>query len=199
VKILPNTTHHGKTHQAILRLDSFINIKELAILFIMVTGGISDAAETITKEYKLKAVFIYNFAKFVEWPAQSFATADSPIMIGVYGSNPFGNELLNTAKGRKINGRRIKIKSVNSAAAARGIHLLFVSANEVENFSPLKNSIGQGILVVGESQSISNQGGIIIFNPVGDKLHFEINMAAANLSGLKISAQLQKLATKIHR
>jgi len=182
-----------------LKSHSNIVISLLVALSFLWIGGTGRAAEPSANEYQLKAAFIYNFAKFVEWPAQSFAAADSPIIIGVSGSNPFGNELLNTVRGRKINGRAIQVTSVNSAAAAMGTHLLFVSTQEVGSFSTQKNSIGPGILVVGESQSISNQGGTIIFNLVGNKLRFEINMAAANRSGLKISAQLQKLASAIHR
>jgi hypothetical protein len=184
---------------AVLKSQWNIVCSLLVFLSFVWTGGSCRAADAKSKEYQLKAAFIYNFAKFVQWPAQSFTAADSPIIIGVYGSNPFGNELLNTVKGRKINGRGIQVRSVNSAAAARQTHLLFVSTKEVGNFSSARNSIGHGILVVGESQSISNQGGTIIFNLVGDKLRFEINMAVADRSGLKISAQLQKLASAIRR
>ncbi len=171
----------------------------LAILFFMAAGGISHAAEVIPKEYKLKAAFLYNFAKFVEWPASAYSDAGSPVVIGVLGRNPFGAELSNAVKDRKINGRPIEIKQVRTAAEARGTQMLFVSAGEERNFGAFKNSLGAGILPVGESALFANQGGTIIFNLEGDKLRFEINMAAAQRSNLKISAQLQKLATTIHR
>lgn len=169
------------------------------MLFVMVTGGTSDAAEPIAKEYKLKAAFIYNFAKFVEWPASSFPNAGSPIVIGVLGGNPFGEELSNTVKGRRIHGRAIEIRNVRTAAEAGGAQILFVSAGGEKNFSALSNAPGAGVLSVGESAMFTRQGGIINFLLEGNRLRFEINMAAANRSGLKVSAQLQKLASAIHR
>ncbi len=182
-----------------MRSHSNIVISLLVALSLILTGGTSRATETISKEYQLKAAFIYNFAKFVEWPAQKFANADSPIIIGVYGSNPFGDELLNTVKDRKINGRAVQIKAVNNATNARETHLLFVGAGSAGGFGAIKSSLGHGVLVVGETPQFTNQGGIIIFNLVGDKLRFEINMTNASRSGLKISSQLQKLASAIHR
>ncbi len=168
-------------------------------MLVLGIGGIGCAAGAVSKEYQLKAAFIYNFAKFVEWPTQSFADPRSPIVIGIVGGNPFGDELANTVNGRKINGRAMVIKSVDNAASAKGTHVLFVSAREVAGFGRIKSSLGPGVLVVGESPQIASQGGMIIFKLAGDKLRFEINMAAADRSGLKISSQLQKLASAIHR
>ena len=165
----------------------------------MAAGGVSHAAEAIPKEYKLKAAFIYNFAKFVEWPAAAFPDTASPIVIGVLGRNPFGDELLNAVKNRKINGRSIHIRQVSTAAEASRTQVLFVSAGEERNFGALKNSLGAGVLSVGESAAFASQGGTINFSLVEDKLRFEINMAAAHRSQLKISAQLLKLATNLHR
>ena len=160
---------------------------------LLVAATVAFSAEPVSKEYQLKAAFVYNFAKFVEWPAQSFASADSPIIITILGRNPFGDELENTVRGRKINGHPIVVRLIQAASAARGTHLLFVSAAEDGRFG----DPGNGVLTVGESASFAKQGGIIIFTPDEDKLRFEINAAAANQSGLKISAQLQKLASAI--
>lgn len=184
---------------AILRSGTSIDLKLLAILLVMVSGAISYSAETVTKEYQLKAAFIYNFAKFVEWPESGFSDSESPIVIGILGSNPFGDELLNTVKNRKIHGRAIEIRNIRNAGEARGMEMLFVSAGEERNFGALRNSLGMGVLSVGESVQFASHGGTINFNLEGDKLRFDINMAAAHRSGLKVSAQLQKLATTIQR
>lgn len=157
------------------------------------------AADAVTKEYRLKAAFIYNFAKFVEWPRGNFANDSSPIVIGVLGANPFGDELGKTVHGRKISGRTIVIKAVSNAAAANGIDMLFVSGREVANFARLERSLGSGVLTVGESPQFARLGGMIIFNLEGDKLRFEINRGAATRGGLKISAQLQKLASAVRQ
>lgn len=169
------------------------------MLIILTAGGLAHAAEAIPEEYKLKAAFIYNFAKFVEWPASVFPDTGTPIVIGVLGRNPFEDELLDAVKGRRINGRPIEIRQIRTAAEAGATQILFVSAGEERNFGALKNSLGIGVLPVGESALFTKQGGTINFNLLGDKLRFEINMAAARRSDLRISAQLLKLATNIHR
>jgi len=153
----------------------------------------------VSKEYQIKAAFLYNYIKFVEWPAPS-QNASQPIVIGVWGGNPFGDALGSTVRDRKINGRTIVVKQVRTAAAARATHLLFVSAADDARFGELREALkGSGVLTVGESESFAQQGGMIFFTLDGDKLRFEINMNAAEQAGLKISAQLQKLARAIRR
>jgi hypothetical protein len=173
-------------------------VRVLPALLLLAQGRICHAGP-VSKEYQLKAAFLYNFAKFVEWPPQSFASADSPIVIAVLGNSPFGDELQKAVAGRKINGRAIVVRSAQSAGAARGAQLLFVSAAEDGRFGDFRDAVGEGVLIVGESDACARRGGIIIFTLDGDKLRFEINMASATQSGLKISAQLQKLASAIHR
>jgi hypothetical protein len=152
------------------------------------------AEEAVSKEYQLKAAFLYNFAKYVEWPAHSFADAQSPIVIGVLGSNPFGGELTKAVSGRTINGRAIMVVYVHSPAAARRTQVLFVSAAEDSSLADLLAVLkGCAVLTVGESDAFAAQGGIIKFARMNDSLRFAINRDAARQAGLKISAQLQKL------
>src|SRR5204862_8308834 len=114
------------------------------------------AGEPASKEYQVKAAFLYNFAKFVEWPAQSFPDAGTPIVIGVLGESPIGDEL-NRLKERRINGRSIAIRQIQSAAGARGIHILFVSAGEDGRFASMKDGLG-ATLTAGESDSFLRRG-----------------------------------------
>jgi hypothetical protein len=165
----------------------------LQLLVVGVCGG-----EPAAKEYQVKAAFLYNFAKFVEWPSQSFPDATTPITVGILGENPFGDELEKLAGGRRINGRTILVKQVQSAAAARGAHILFVSAGEDGRFAALKDGLGP-VLTVGESDAFSRRGGMINFVFEGEKIRFEINVGQAEAAGLRISAQLQKLATRVWR
>lgn len=184
---------------AILMATPSATFSLLAAVLTMAAGSLGHAADAVTKEYKLKAAFIYNFAKFVEWPASSFPNAGSPIVIGILGGNPFGEELSNTVKDRRIRGRSLEIRHVGTAAQAKGTQVLFVGAGEERNFGSIRNALGAGVLTVGESPQFAKQGGTINFLQQGNKLRFEINMADANRRGLKVSAQLQKLATTIHR
>jgi hypothetical protein len=160
--------------------------------------GDSLAGEPVSNEYQVKAAFLYNFAKFVEWPAQSMPDANSPLVIGVVGENPFGDALDQLTKGRRINGRAIVVKPIHSAAAARSAHILFFSAAEDGRFAGMRDGLG-AVLTVGESDAFSRRGGMINFVFEGEKIRFEINVGNAEAAGVKVSAQLQKLATKVWR
>jgi hypothetical protein len=158
------------------------------------------AQDSVSKEYQIKAAYLYNFAKFVEWPAESFTNSQSPLVIGVFGQNPFGDEFQMIAKDHKINGRDIVFKPVSTAAEAQGVHLIFFGATEddhvAETLAALKNA---HVLAVGESDKFIAAGGDINFVREADKVRFEINAAAAGRHGLKISAQLLKLAKFVRK
>ncbi len=169
----------------------------LATLLVLTSRGTANAA--VREEYQLKAAFLYNFAKFVSWPDRSFSTRESPIIIGVLGADPFGGELQKMVRNRKVNGRSIVVKQVVTADAATSTHLLFVSSEEVGRYAKIKHALDPAVLAVGESEAFAKHGGGITFKLQDNKLRFEINMAAADRGGLKVSAQLQKLATAIRR
>lgn len=154
------------------------------------------ARAEISKAYEIKAAYLYNFAKFVEWPADRFASPDSPIVIGVVGKNPFGDELAATVQGRKVNGRDAVVVAVASKEQLGSVHVLFVPAGEE---SQVDLSGAKGLLIVGESERCAEQGGMITFVPAADKIRFTINLVNAEQAGLKISVQLLKLASSVHR
>jgi hypothetical protein len=161
----------------------------------LTAGAPLETPSAAFKEYQVKAAFLFNFSKFVEWPARKFADGTSPIVIGILGTNPFGSELERAVKGRHINGRDVIVQQFDSAEAARSAHLLFVSASSDPSMvSALRALDGSAVLTVGESEAFTRHGGIITLVLEGDKLGFTINIDSAGRAGLKISAQLQKLA-----
>jgi hypothetical protein len=161
--------------------------------WVLVTGV---HAEEVSREYQLKAAFLFNFAKFVDWPACHINPAE-PIRIGVYRKNPFGTVLAKSVAGRKINGHAVVVKEVSTVAAARQMQILFVSGEVDGNVAELTAALADSpVLTVGESAEFSRHGGIITFKLVNDSLRFSINQNTARKAGVKISAQLQKLATK---
>jgi hypothetical protein len=161
----------------------------------LTAGARSESAPTTFKEYQVKAAFLFNFSKFVEWPARKFADGTSPIVIGVLGVNPFGPELEKAVMHRHINGREVVVQQFESAEAARISHLLFVSAGSDSSIlKSLRALEGSAVLTVGESEAFTRNGGMITLVLEADKLGFTINMDSAGRTGLKISAQLQKLA-----
>jgi hypothetical protein len=173
----------------------------LALIGLPVNAAGADAASGgPAREYEIKAAFLYNFTKFIEWPAQSFADAGAPIVIGVLGDSPCAEALERLVKDRKVNGRAIVVRRVESAAEARTTHILFVGSRQEQQFARLEPEIGSlPVLTVGESQAFEAGGGIVNFVPQDDKVRFEINIGSADRAGLRVSAQLQKLATVIRR
>lgn len=150
-----------------------------------------------SKEYQLKAAFLYNFAKFVEWPERRFVNPQSPFVIGVLGENPFGDSLEKAVRGRRVSGRRIVVKQFRGMNSAHEAHLLFVGVSSQEQWHQQQRALGKGVLVVGETEWFANHGGTISFLLRGDKLRFRINMKSATAEGLKVSSQLQKLAVDV--
>ena len=180
-----------------IQLRTFISL--LGVLFLShIRLGAADSS--VSKEYQIKAAFLYNFTKFVEWPRSRFPDDSSPIVIGVLGQNPFGDELEKIVHDRKVNGRGIAIKIIDSPAEAAAVHVLFVKEGGENYVTEMeKQPYSGGILTVGESEKFMSSGGMISFNMAADKVRFEISVKAAEKSGLKISAQLQKLATRVER
>jgi hypothetical protein len=170
----------------------------LLLLAFFLASPAALQAQEVSREFQLKAAFLYNFTKFVEWPARSFSGPTSPIIIAVLGRNVFGAELEKAVVGRTVNGRNVVVKSIQTSDAARGAHLVFISTVEDGRLEEVKEICrGSGVLVVGETESFARRGGSITFKLEGDKLRFEINTAAAAQGGLKVSAQLQKLAASV--
>lgn len=168
----------------------------LALLVGAVVRPASAAAEPVSKEYQIKAAFLYNFTKFVEWPADRFGSAEEPIVIGVLGRNQFGDELENIVQGRKVGGHPLAIQHCETVTEAARTHVVFVSADDEALLKGLAAARFPGVLIVSDADS---RGAMIEFITVGDKVRFEIDVAAAERAGLKVSAQLQKLATKVRR
>lgn len=182
------------------RLSAVLFSGVLALLLLFEQGAAFGAEVAIGREFQIKATFLANIPKFVEWPADSFATIDAPLVIGVLGPRLFGDRLALWVKGRKINGRNLVVLQVDTVEAAQASHLLYVSNAANPRFWLMRNELqGSAILTVGESATFIAAGGSIRFVPVGDRLRFEINMSAAERARLKISSQLQKLATTVSR
>jgi hypothetical protein len=146
-------------------------------------------------EYKVKAAFLFNFAKFVEWPPEAFASADSPFVIGVFGENPFGDDLADTVRNKTINNHPFSIKVVKSLGECTNCHMLFVSIQEKKRVSEILGEIrNASVLSVGEMDGFTEAGGVINLVRDGQKFRFEINTDSAKKSNLKISSKLLGLA-----
>jgi hypothetical protein len=170
-------------------------------LYVMSGHAALPTRPSVSKEYQLKAAFLYNFTKFVDWPPQHFATEHEPITIAILGANPFGAELEMIVKERRVNGREIAITTGASMADIEGADMVFFARDvEDDKLNGLVEKLhGAGVLTIGDSSRFRQEGVVILFVFEGDKVRFEIDMEAAERSQVKISAQLQKLAKTLRR
>jgi hypothetical protein len=172
------------------------------VLVLVLAGcaGAPLARAEVAKEYQVKAAFLFNFTKFVDWSDASAPRADAPIVIALLGRNPFGDELQKVVRDRKVNGHAIVVLQLTTTVGAGPLQAVFVAAGEERRFERELAALQRlGVLTVGESERFGALGGIVNFTTVDDKVRFEINAAAAESAGLKISAQLQKLANPSRR
>ena len=146
-------------------------------------------------EYQVKAAFLYNFARYVSWPKDSFPDDRAPILLGVVGKDPFGGALEQTIKGKTINGRELVLKRVTRQQDLKGFHILFVSSSEAQYLSQIMEKLkGESVLTVGEPEGFTLAGGIINLIMEENRVHFEINIVSAEQARLKISSKLLALA-----
>ncbi len=150
-------------------------------------------------EYELKAAFLFNFIKFTEWPGEESARSDEPFVIGVLGKDPFGAALDKVTEGETVHNRKIVVRRFarmdDSAAASQ---LLFISASEERNLAAVVKLLeGQAVLTISEIASFAERGGVIELKKDGNRIVFEINLAAARRAGLSLNAQLLKLAKAV--
>ncbi len=159
-------------------------------------GGVAwAAAEEPSREYRIKAAFIYNFAKFTRWPAGSFADDEAPLDFCIYGDDPFAGAL-DAVAGRTIRGRRVAVRRIATIEASAGCHLLFISDSEAERLTGILAALGdRPVLTVADMPDFARAGGIInLTTNADDKLRFEINTGTARRAGLKLSSKLLSLA-----
>lgn len=172
--------------------------KTTAILaFLLALAQLSPPAraQQAYREYDVKAAFLYNFVKFVEWPASAFRDDRSPIEICVYGTDPFGQSLDGVVKGETVGGRGLAIRRPASFAGFEGCHVLFVAASERARVSEVLAAVGgRPVLTVGDADGFLRAGGMINFVLDKGRVRFRINEAPAQRVRLTISSKLLRLA-----
>jgi len=173
----------------------------LGLTLLLRLADLSSPAQTASpSEYQLKAAFIYNFAKFIDWPAEAFKDDRSPFIIGILGDDPFGNNLERTVAGKMINTHPITIQNFREAGDATKCHLLFISNSKKEQLPEIiKKLHGATVLTVGETERFVETGGMINFVNEDKKVRFQINDDATKAAKLKLSSKLLSLALPSRR
>ena len=169
--------------------------RALALSLVLGAIFISSTEGQTADEYKVKAAFLFNFAKFVEWPPTSFTSNDQPIEICVLGQNPFGTSLEDAVRGKLAANRTFVVREVSSAQQACTCHILFVGASERKRSRTVLVELkGDSVLTVGETEDFTASGGVISFKLQDGRVRIEIDPAAAERGNLRISSKLLSLA-----
>lgn len=154
----------------------------------LVCGAAATGAQEVALEYRVKAAYLFNFTKFVDWPADPAGA--TPLTICVASPNPFGSVLAETIREERVNERPLQARTVRDAS---GCHVLFVPRG-VPHQPYLRAARGQPILTVGETPAFLRDGGIISFVVEENKVRFDIGREAAARANLTISSRLLRLA-----
>lgn len=165
----------------------------LAVLFL--TLNILSAKAQVSREYQIKAVFLYNFAQFAQWPDSAFSAEKSPIIIGIVGSDPFGPALAETVHDESIQGHPLVIEHYARPADIKTCHMLFVSQPEIRHCDEILKAVkGKPVLTVADSDATAAAGVIIRFAVENNKVHFRVNSDAARVANISLSSKLLRVA-----
>lgn len=168
----------------------------LGILLGLLVPVRSQAAQTAS-EYQVKAAFLYNFTKFVRWPEDALPDKNSPLVIGILGDDPFGQNLQLAVKGKNINGHPLEIRAVKTPAEMKECQVLFICQKPKRNIPDTLHTLDKAsTLTISETNGFYEAGGMINFVMEGTKVRFEINDQAATRVGLTISSKLLSVARR---
>ena len=181
-----------------------LKFRNFLILFVCLAffsaGESSGHSPLVSIEYKVKAAYLLNFTRYVEWPQEAFFGPDEPLVIGVLGMSAFVETLEKTIKGRKSHGRNLEIRRLKNPDDVKGLHVLFISRSQQKYLKRLLTKLqGKPVLTVGESKNFLEQGGGINLVLVEETVRFEVNLAVTERSGLKVSSRMLNLAKSVIR
>lgn len=149
-------------------------------------------------ERQVKAAYLYKFSTFVEWPDNSFARPDSPLVIGVSDGEALTAELERTVSGRMVNGRPLQVKRLKRGDALTAVHILFIGDRSAAQ-ELLAQARGQPVLTVSDRDDVYGMGSVINFVVANERLRFEVSLKAAASAGLRISARMLSAAYRVQQ
>jgi YfiR/HmsC-like len=167
----------------------------------MVLGLLATAAwGQMAEEYHVKAAFLFNFAKFVDWPPQAFKSAADPIAICVVGTNPFGNALEQAVSGHVVEGRSFAVRQISDLQQMGACNMVFVPLSERKRLASIFHEMKtSGVLTVGECDNFTAEGGIINLRIEDGNVRIQINVVAAAQQQIHISSKLLGLAEIVRK
>ena len=190
-----NTTGDQPLRGKNLLVKAISMVALCGLLFRMANAA---GGEVTMSEYQVKALFLLNFTKYVDWPPAAFAETNSPIVIGLCGENKFGDELTKVVADKTISGRQIIVQPIEKDGDPGKCHMLFVSDSEKNHLGEILDKMKTlPVLTVGETDQFMERGGVINFVKKEGKIRLEINLAAARQAKLGISSKLLGVADRV--
>ena len=193
-------------HRACLRsiCNACIGAGRYVCIFVVILAlvqiSVVEAQQAKVSEYQVKATYLYNFGRFVQWPATATATKSDSFSICVLGQDPFGPTLDTTLAGEKLDGKPLTVKRISAPQDAGDCRILFISSTEDSHLKDILVALDEsGVLTVSDMPAFSRRGGMIQFVLDGDKVRFEINLTKAETAKLTLSSELLKVATNVRR
>jgi hypothetical protein len=171
----------------------------LGIAMLLWKHGDQRAFAQSMNEYQVKAAYLYNFAKFIQWPPEAFANDQSPLFLCIVGADPFGQPLDGIAQGKMINGRALIVRRTTNLDDLKACQIVFSGSGDKKRLSDLLRRLkGSSALAVGESRDFTGMGGSIQFYLEDDRIRFSINVDALQRAHLTASSKLLALAKIVH-
>jgi hypothetical protein len=154
------------------------------------------AADNPPSEYQVKAAFLLNFTKFIQWPPAAFENADSPFSICILGNDPFGSSLDQVVEGESVGGRKVTVQRIGRPPTPKSCQVLFVARFE-KDVPGILAGLGSGVLTVGDREGFIREGGMIAFVLEGRHVRFDINLRAAGIASLTMNSRLLNVARSV--
>ena len=172
------------------------NIRRLLIFIALFSTLSFDLTQSsISLEHQVKAVYLFNFAQFIEWPEKTFKATDDPIILGILGKNPFGSFLEEIVKGEAINGRPIIIQHYATVKEIKSCHILFIHPSVNTRMDNILNDLkGRNILTVSDAANFNKLGGMIRFVKEANKIKLQVKLDAVKETDIAISSKLLRLS-----
>ena len=191
---IPGSHVSGSSHR------SRCGLIAVAITWALIAVPCLRAQSSKPTDYDVKAVYLYNFGRFVEWPNHGTAAKNDTFTVCVLGQDPFGPALSTTFAAGTIDGKGVATKLVSNPTDAANCQILFISSSEDRRLKKIIESLDKNaVLKVSDMRQFSQHGGMIQFTVEGNKVRFEVNLTAARNVGLTLSSELLKVATKVTR
>jgi hypothetical protein len=165
------------------------------LLFLFFSSQLLCGQSKTAAEYQVKAVFLYNFTQFIEWPSSAFSSSDDPFVVGIIGNDPFGSYIDETVAGEKFGTHPIQVKRYKDVKDINHCQILYINSADAELVNKILAAVSQkSVLTVSDAPDFYKQGGMVRFFTENNKIRFQVNVELSKAAELNISSKLLSVA-----